>query len=136
MPPPSATISPRKTARTAPSRSALTHCPPGAAPDPEGADLHCFGAVVDELGRLKAQIAGLQEMEKELRDRLVEAGIDEAEGELFRATVARTEFEKTDWRAVVEAQKSSPTLSRLINQNTTTEKRTTVKVSSRSAAPK
>ena len=49
--------------------------------------------IVDQLGKLKAQISDLQAKEKELKQQLIESGIEADEGKLFRVTVSR--FEKT-----------------------------------------
>lgn len=86
---------------------------------------------VDELGSIKARIATLEEQEQELRDEIAASGDTEIEGRLFRATVSTSLVVKTNLRAVVDGLPPSGNLTRLVNKNTTTEERTTVKVVSR-----
>ncbi len=45
---------------------------------------------IDELGAIKAQIANLKEQENGIKDSLINMGIHEAEGELFRVTIRET----------------------------------------------
>lgn len=66
-------------------------------------DNHDTGAIVDELGALKADIAELEAREKALRDELVRRKITVAEGALFRATVATA----VQWRLDNAAIKSA-----------------------------
>ena len=49
-----------------------------------------IAATVDHLGDIKAEIAELKQVEAGLKKFLINAGIDSAEGDLFRATVAHT----------------------------------------------
>jgi hypothetical protein len=87
--------------------------------------------IVDQLGDVKAQIADLKAKETALRDELADSGESEVEGDLFRATVSKFEVDRTDWKCVVSSQKMTPTLSRLINSNTTKTEQTTVKIVAR-----
>jgi hypothetical protein len=95
--------------------------------------------VVDKLGQVKAEIADLEVTEKQLRDQIVETGLTEAKGKLFRATVSVSEMIKVDYRAVVEELQSKlannkvviSLVSQLLKQYTDTTSRTTVKVVSR-----
>lgn len=59
--------------------------------------------IIDRLGKIKAQIADLEEKEDELRTRLIASGIDSAEGKLFRATVSYSNFHIVDYGALVKA---------------------------------
>jgi hypothetical protein len=59
-------------------------------------------SLVDQLGRLQAQIADLEAKEKALKAALVAAGVGAYEGELFRATVSASERSTLDMAAVRE----------------------------------
>ncbi len=85
-------------------------------------------AAVDELGAIKAQIAELKAREEQIKQDLVECGVSEAEGRLFRATVSLVERETTDWKAV--AQKLNPSR-QLITAHTSSTTSSTVRVSAR-----
>ena len=47
------------------------------------------GALVDELGSIKADLADLKAREEGLKAELIARGLPEAEGALFRATVSQ-----------------------------------------------
>lgn len=88
-----------------------------------------LGALADELGAIKAQIADLKKREDELKDQLFEnTGITVVEGELFRAVQIQSQVETTDWKAV--ALRCEPSY-QLVTAHTTTSTRTTVRVSAR-----
>lgn len=57
-------------------------------------------SAIDQLGHIKAQIADLQNTEKELRAVLIEHGAGAYDGELFRATVSESQRESLDLEAV------------------------------------
>lgn len=59
-------------------------------------------ALVDELGKLKAEISKLCAREDELKAQLVAAGTGAHDGELFRATVSKGERETIDIAAARE----------------------------------
>lgn len=87
-------------------------------------------STVDELGRIKAQIADLKATEEQLRQTLLDAGIESTEGKLFRATVSRYDQTCVDYAGLIE-QLAPP--ARLIKKFTTTSERTTVRVVARKA---
>jgi hypothetical protein len=81
---------------------------------------------VDLLGEVKAQIAALQLVEKDLRDQVAARGPGAYEGETFRATVSVAEVGRLDMKAAKEK------LSRqFIAANTHYSEVTTVKVVAR-----
>lgn len=55
---------------------------------------------VDELGKLKAQIADLCEKESEIKILLMDSGVVEIDGSKYRATVSKTERTSLDAVAV------------------------------------
>ena len=61
-----------------------------------------LGSVVDRLGAVKAQISDLEGVEKSLRDQLVDSGVTEVEGTLFRATVSQSSVKKVDYAGIVK----------------------------------
>lgn len=85
--------------------------------------------LVDELGRLKAEIASLQLREAEIETLLVTHGAGAYEGKLFRATVSIYPQERTAWKEV--AEKFNPSR-QLIRAHSTTITVTAVRVVSRS----
>lgn len=85
-----------------------------------------IGALVDDLGRVKAEMARLAEREKALRDQIVEAGVGAYEGDLFRATVSDVERSILDMDAV--RAKLSP---QFIRANSSVVCSTTVRVVAR-----
>ena len=58
------------------------------------------GAVADELGSVKAQIAELQDREKALRDELIRRGISEIAGSAYCASITETVRWILDTKAV------------------------------------
>lgn len=89
------------------------------------------GALVDELGALRAARADLDAREKEIRATLLTAGIDRAEGSLFRVAVSTTLRSVVDWRAVAERLGASRQLVRAHTRETDV---VTVRVSARRGA--
>jgi hypothetical protein len=59
-----------------------------------------LNAMVDKLGALQAQIAGLRSIERELKDNLIASGFTEFDGDLFRATVAETSRNTVAWKKI------------------------------------
>lgn len=60
-----------------------------------------FGDIVDQLLAVKAQLAALEEKEKELKDCLITAGLPSIEGMLARASISYCAGrEKTDWQTI------------------------------------
>jgi len=93
--------------------------------------------LVDQLGKVKAKIANLEKTEATLRQDIIDTGVEEAEGELFRATVNTTDVDYVGYKAVVEALADKATkeelkaIRRLLKKNTVTKPKTTVSVTSR-----
>ncbi len=84
--------------------------------------------IVDELGIVKAKIAALKRIEDDLKAELIYAGLTEADGGTFRATVSFTNRETVDWKAIAEKLEPSR---QLITAYTTYTPTTTVRVTSR-----
>ena len=84
--------------------------------------------IADRLGDIKAKIAELRDKESELKDELIESGVDSAEGKLFRVTVTHHVVTNVDYRGLME--KLSPP-KRLVRSFTTEMDRTQVRVSAR-----
>jgi hypothetical protein len=87
--------------------------------------------LVDALGNLKAEMAALAERERNIKAQLIQAGVDELEGDLFRCTISKSERESLNMEAVRE--KLSP---QFIRCHTKTVPVTTVRVVARTQAPK
>ena len=83
-------------------------------------------STIDQLGLIKAQLAGLKAQEEALRAVLIEQGPGAYEGELFRVTVSESERCTLDM-AAVRAKLSR----QFIQANTTVTPVVTVKVSAR-----
>jgi hypothetical protein len=62
-----------------------------------------LASLVDELGAVKADIAALQEREKELIAKLKLTGLAEINGSLFRATVSTSDRETVKTKELREA---------------------------------
>jgi hypothetical protein len=84
--------------------------------------------IVDQLGTLKAKIAELEKQEEVLRDALVDSGLEEIDGRLFRATVSCFEVKTTAWKAIAERLGASR---QLIAASTETKDRIKITVSAR-----
>lgn len=60
-----------------------------------------FGDIVDQLLTVKAQLAALEEKEKELKDCLIAAGLPSIDGVLARASISYCAGrEKIDWQTI------------------------------------
>ena len=90
-----------------------------------------LAAIVDQLGAVKAQQAATKRIADGLIKQLIDAGVTEADGAVFRATVSTHDVESIDWKAI--AEKLNPSR-QLIVGNTSTASRTTVKVVARKAS--
>ena len=87
---------------------------------------------VDDLGRLKAEIADLEVRKGELEDLLVESGESEIDGRLFRATVSIYDRATVAWKKIAKKLNASR---QLIKANTADPVEViTVKVVARKAA--
>jgi type II secretory pathway component PulM len=84
--------------------------------------------LVDELGTVRASLATLKDSEAEIRTLLIDAGVDVAEGELFRATISRSTRELVDWQKIAKRLKASR---QLVNAHTTKTPITIVRTSTR-----
>ncbi len=58
--------------------------------------------VVDKLGKLKSMLADMREEEKALKQRLIDSGYDEIEGDLFRVVVSKTNTSRVDYKSLVD----------------------------------
>ncbi len=88
--------------------------------------------IVDDLGRLKAEIADLEVRKGELEDVLVESGAAEIDGRLFRATVSIYDRATVAWKKIANKLNASR---QLIKANTADPVEViTVKVVARKAA--
>ncbi len=70
------------------------------------------GALADELGIIRAQMADLKDREREIRNDFIAAGIKSVEGETFRAMVVESMRTSIDWKAVSAKLKPSRQLVR------------------------
>ena len=87
---------------------------------------------VDDLGRIKAEIADLNTRKVELEDVLIATGETEFEGRLFRATVSIYDRATVAWKKIAEKLGASR---QIIKANTGEAKEViTVKVVARKAA--
>lgn len=62
--------------------------------------LSAEASLVDELGQIKAQMAELEKRESAIKKRLIEGGLSEYEGTLFRVTVAKSIRIALDTKAI------------------------------------
>ena len=89
--------------------------------------------IVDQLLAVKAQIASLEQTEKELKDCLIASGQTSIDGILARASVSYCEGrEKTDWQTI--AQRFNPSRQLIVAHTTTGAPFHTVRVSARKGA--
>lgn len=63
--------------------------------------------VVDDYGRIKAEIAKLTAVRDRLRDKLIEAGLQEIPGVLFQAKVSEEEYKEVDYKGLLVKLKPS-----------------------------
>jgi hypothetical protein len=84
--------------------------------------------LIDDLGRIRAELAELSKRERELKDQLIGLGEGAYDGDLFRATVSRSERETLDMEAV--RSKLTP---QFVRAHTRVTPVTTVRVSARVA---
>lgn len=91
--------------------------------------------LVDDLGRLRAKIAELQDAAKRLEALLVASGSDAIEGRLYRAAISRVEGRATvNWQAV--AKHFGPSHQLVTAHTTIGAPYVVVRVSARSKAPR
>jgi len=71
--------------------------------EPVVSPVNTLGAVVDRLGQLRAEIADLEQVEKQLRAALIESGQDKIIGKLYKAAVIHSEGRTSiDWQTIAE----------------------------------
>ena len=89
--------------------------------------------IVDQLLAVKAQLAALEQTEKELKDCLIASGQTSIDGILARASVSYCEGrEKVDWQTI--AQRFNPSRQLIVAHTTTGAPFHTVRVSARKGA--
>lgn len=89
--------------------------------------------IVDQLLAVKAQLAELEQRERELKDCLIASGQTSIDGILARASVSYCEGrEKTDWQTI--AQRFNPSRQLIAAHTTTGAPFHTVRVSARKGA--
>ena len=89
---------------------------------------------VDELGRVKADIAALEKAEKSLSETLKAQGAGKHEGLLFNASVIEAERETVDWKTICAclcAKHDIEVSSQLLTAHTKKTPVVTVRVSSK-----
>ena len=90
-----------------------------------------LSAVVDDLGRLKAEISELTERKAELEQVLKDSGEDAVDGRLFRATISRFTRAQVAWKKIAEKLGASR---QMITANTTDVEIERVDIHARKAA--
>lgn len=60
------------------------------------------GTLADRLGQVREEIASLSHREEYLGRALINTGVEEVEGRLFRAVVISSEVEHVDYRAICQ----------------------------------
>lgn len=89
-----------------------------------------FGDIVDQLLAVKAQLAELEQKEKELKDCLIAAGLPSIEGMLARASISYCAGrEKIDWQTI--AMRFEPSRQLIVAHTTTGAPFHTVRVTAR-----
>lgn len=92
-----------------------------------------MGDIVDQLLAVKAQIASLEETEKELKDCLIATGQTSIDGILARASVSYCEGrEKIDWQTI--AMRYNPSRQLITAHTTVGQPFHVVRVSARKGA--
>jgi hypothetical protein len=89
------------------------------------------GPLVDELGRVQAQITALEMHEKNLKKQLKEVGDGAYEGKLFRATIVTAEYASINKDAMVAKLTGLGVPHQWFAANTDRSSRTTIKVVAR-----
>lgn len=84
--------------------------------------------LADELGLIRAQLADLKNREREIRETMIEAGVDVLEDETFRALVVESMRTMIDWKAIAAKLKPSR---QLVTAHTTEKEVISIRVSAR-----
>lgn len=87
-----------------------------------------LSALADELGNVRNEIATLKDRERDIREKLIKAGVTSIEGETFRATVVEQIRTLIDWKAV--AAKLNPSR-QLVTAHTTNKEVISIRMSTR-----
>lgn len=58
--------------------------------------------IADELGKVRAEIANLEARQNELKKALLDLGVDEVEGKLFRVTVSKFQVKVVDYKGLID----------------------------------
>ena len=90
-----------------------------------------LSGLADELGSLRAQKKTLETREKEIRDELIEAGIEVLEDDTFLAKRVESMRELIDWKAVAEKLEPSH---QLVTAHTTQKEIISIRTSIRPEA--
>lgn len=84
--------------------------------------------LVDELGKLHVKISRLQEQEEELKQQLIDSGVEEADGMLYHVKVIRSDVKKVNYKGLIKVLEPSK---RMLGRFTKFEERIQVRVSAR-----
>ncbi len=84
--------------------------------------------LADELGSIRAQQADLKDREREIRNTLIESGIEVLEDDIFRALVVQSLRTTIDWKAVAAKLKPSR---QLVTSHTSDKEVISIRVSAR-----
>lgn len=84
--------------------------------------------LADELGAIRAQQADLKDREREIRNTLIEAGIEVLEDDIFRALVVASLRTTIDWKEVAAKLKPSR---QLVTAHTSEKEVISIRVSAR-----
>ena len=84
--------------------------------------------LADELGSIRAQQADLKDREREIRNTLIESGIEVFEDDIFRALVVQSLRTTIDWKSVAAKLKPSR---QLVTSHTSDKEVISIRVSAR-----
>ncbi len=84
--------------------------------------------LADELGSIRAQQADLKDREREIRNTLIESGIEVFEDDIFRALVVESLRTTIDWKSVAAKLKPSR---QLVTSHTSEKEVISIRVSAR-----
>ena len=84
--------------------------------------------LADELGAIRAQQADLKDREREIRNTLIESGIEVFEDDIFRALVVESLRTTIDWKSVAAKLKPSR---QLVTSHTSEKEVISIRVSAR-----
>lgn len=87
--------------------------------------------LADELGRIRAKMANLKDREAEIREIMLDAGVDALEDKIFRAVVVESLRTTVNWKAVAAKLKPSR---QLVTAHTTEKEVFSIRVNARRGA--